>query len=931
MRSLRAWLLRLGGVFRGARDETDFEAQIQADIDLHVEDAIRSGMSPEEARRQALVKFGGLDAAREAMRDRRGLPFLETLVRDIAHALRVLARNKGWSAVAIASLALGVGATTSVFSVANALLLRKMPITDPDGIVTLRWEGQNRAMTSFNDYGFVPDGAVPYLFEELTPDYFFNKMKAGVSAPYATFQRVSAANTTLSELFAVGPGPTLNLIVDGKGDTATSQFVSGGFYAAAGIPPAAGRLLLPTDDTKGAPPVAVISHAYWQQRFGGDTSVVGKHVRINAAAFTIIGVSGVRQPDMIKGWPLPPDLSIALVNEPLFKHGESRLEQATNWWLVMMGRLKPGMTAAQVQANLAPAYEQSARDAANAMLATLSGDDLVDARAFGLGEKIPRLHVVSGARGAYDPAPMFRAPLAVLSILVGIVLLVVCVNLGNLSMALTTSREREIAVRRAIGATPRRVVRQILTEHLVVAILGGVASVLLAALFQNLMRLYFDGELDATVVAFAFAVAVATGLLIGIAPALRAARAPAAVPAWGGPLRRSRVTSALLVAQVMMSLVLLVGAGLFTRTLLNLRSVDPGFDADRLVLFTIDPAFNEYDAPKTEALYEGLLPKLRALPGVSSVSFSSHALLDGSVNRTLLAAEGTLNQGHSADSLVVGPDFFATMRIPLRRGRVFDTRDQASAPKVVIVNEAFARAAFGDANPVGRRISTDVDESGVQTAKAKPDIEIVGVVADTRHSSLRAAPAQVLFPHAQAAGGARTFEVRTSVPPEDVMPAIRRVVEAADSALPIIALATQTSVIENQRTQERIIALASSTLGGLTLVVSMIGLFGLLSYAVTRRTRDIAVRMALGAQRRGVLRSVLGEALILVCVGVALGLGVAVGTTRFLESLLFGLLPNDPLVLGGAVVVMLLVAAAAAYLPARRAANVDPMVALRQE
>lgn len=930
MRTLRALALRLRGAFRGAGDEGDFEAQIQADIDLHVEDAIRAGASPEEARRQALLKFGGLDAAREAWRDRRGLPFLETLVRDVAHALRVLGRNKGWSAVAIASLALGVGATTSVFSAANALLLRKMPITDPEGIVTLRWEGQNRAMTSFNDYGFVPNGAVPTLFEELTPEYFFEKMKAGVSAPYPTFQRLSAANTTLAQLFAVGPGPVVNLIVDGKGDTASSQFVSGEFYAAAAVPPAAGRLLLPSDDRKGASPVVVISHPYWQQRFGGEASVVGKHVRINAAAFTIVGVSGLRQPDMIKGWPSPPDVTIALANEPLFLHGESRLVQGTNWWLVMMGRLRPGVTAAQVQANLASAYDLAMRDAVASMLATLSADDRAEAKTWGFGEKFPRLRVVSGTRGAYDPAPMLQAPLAILAILVGIVLLVVCVNLGNLSMALTTSREREIAVRRAIGATPRRMIRQILTEHLVVAILGGVASLLIAYLFQDLMRLYFDGAFDATVVAFAFAVAVATGLLIGIAPALRAARAPAAVPTWGGPLRSSRATSALLVVQVMMSLVLLVGAGLFMRTLLNLRSVDPGFDAGHLVLFTIDPAFNQYDPAKTATLYEELTRRLRALPGVSSVSFSSHALLDGSVNRTMLAAEGALDRGHTADSLVVAPDFFATMRIPVHSGRVFDGRDSASGPKVVIVNEAFARAAFGDANPVGRRVSTDVDEPGGET-KAKADTEIVGVVANTRHSSLRAAPAQIFLPHAQSTAGPRTFEVRTKVPPEDLMPAIRKVVDAADAALPILALSTQVSAIENLRRQERIIAVASSTLGGLTLVVSMIGLFGLLSYAVTRRTRDIAVRMALGAQKRGVLRSVLGEALLLVGIGTAIGLGVAVATTRYLESLLFGLLPNDPLVLGGAVVMMLVVAAAAAYLPARRAANVDPMVALRQE
>ena len=927
MRTLRALALRLRGMFRRASDEREFEAQIQADIELSVEDAIRAGLSPDEARRQALVQFGGLDATREAWRDRRGLPFLETLAHDVVHALRVLRRNKGWAAVAIASLALGVGATAAVFSATHALLLRQMPVTHPDEIVTLRWEGQNKATLNFQDYGFVPNGVVDTLFGEITPETFFDVVRAGATGSYPTFQRLGAANTTLAEFFAVGPGPTMNLIVDGKGDTASSQFVSGGFYAAAAVPPAAGRLILPSDDRKDAAAVAVISHAYWQRRFGGDSSIVGKQVRVNAVAFTVVGVSGPGQPDMIKGWPEPPELTIALVNEPLFRPGQSRLD-ATQWWLVMMGRLKPGATAAQAEANLAPAYEQATRDGVKAMLATLSAEDRVQAAEFGFGEKIPRLRVMAGARGAYDPAPMLRVPLAVLAILVGIVLLVVGVNLGNLSMALTTSREREIAVRRAIGAGPRRVIRQILTEHVVVAVLGGAASLVIAWLFLELMRLYFDGQFDAAVVAFAFAVAVTTGLLIGIAPALRAARDAPGVPAWGGPVRRSRVTSALLVAQVMLSLVLLVAAGLFMRTLLNLRSVDPGFDAERLVLFTIDPSFNQYDPGRAGRLYEELTQKLRAVPGVASVSYSSHAMLDGNFNRTVLAAEGSLDRGHGADSLTVSPDFFKTLRIPFRRGRTFDDHDTAKGPKVVIVNEAFAREVFGKEDPVGRRVSTDVDEAGAKTAKA--DVEIVGVVADTRNT-LRKLPPQVFFPQAQQSDGQRTFEVRTSLPAEDVMPAIRRAVEAVDSALPIMALSTQATTIENQRTQERIIAVASSTLGGLTLAVSMIGLFGLLSYAVACRTRDIAVRMSLGAEKRRVLRSVLGEALLLVGLGTAIGLGVAVATTRFLESLLFGLLPNDPAVLGGAVVMMLTVAAAAAYLPARRAANVDPMVALRQD
>jgi predicted permease len=587
----------------------------------------------------------------------------------------------------------------------------------------------------------------------------------------------------------------------------------------------------------------------------------------------------------------------------------------------MMGRLKPGLTAANVEANLGPIYEQACRDAASAMLSSLSVEDSQDARKYGFGERIPSVNVVSGARGAYDPLPTLQVPLAILGILVGILLLVVCANLVNLSLALTTSRQREIAVRRAIGATRGRLIRQILTEHLVIATFGGGASLLVAYLFQELLRHYFPLAFDSTTVAFAFVAAGVTALVIGILPALRASGSPE-----GRSTRRAPLASGLLVTQVVMSLALLVGAGLFLGTLFNLQNVDPGFNSDGLVLFTIEPAFNQYDDTKTEALYNELTTNLSALPGVTSVSFSSSSLLGNAWSTSEVYAEvnGSPTPKQSAFTLVVHEDFFHTMEIPLRRGRTFNAGDNAAAPKVAIVNEAFARRLFDDADPLGRRFGGDENNTD--------EFEIVGVVADTRHRSLRAAPPQMFFrPHLQADQGARTFEVRTGSSAEAMMPAIRQVVQAADPALPVIALSTYTSSLQVQWTQERIIALASVTLGGLTLVVSMIGLFGMMSYSVARRTKEIAIRMAIGAQSGGVLRSVLGEALTLVVIGILIGLGVALATTRFLKTLLYGLSPTDPAVIGGAVLLMLAVAAAAAYLPARRAAKVDPMVALREE
>lgn len=925
MRALRAWIMRVGGVLGRRRHERDFDEQMQADIDLQIEDGIRAGLGESEARRAALVSIGGVAAAKEAWRDRRGLPVLETFLRDVLHASRVLRRNKGWSAVAILSLALGVGANAAVFSAAYALLLRPLPLPDAANLVTLRWEGENKAWTGFVDYGYVP-GSFGSGWLAAQPDFSTDALRGGVTGAFATYRRLDSAQRTLTELFASGRGPTVNLIVDGYGDTATSQFVSGNYFAALRLAPAAGRLIQPADDAQGAPPVVVLSHGYWLRRFGGSPSVIGKEVRINAAVFTIVGVSAAGLPDPALVEPAQPELSIPIAGEPLFAQGESRLEQTTNWWLVMMGRLRPGIAAHQVEADLGPLYEQVTRDAIASLIGSLPSEDQQEARKMGFGTKIPRLRVVSAERGAYDPLhPALRFPLAILGILAAIVLLVVWVNLGNLSLALTTAREREIAVRRAIGAAPGRIVRQVLTEHALVAVLGGAASLGSAWLFQQLLRTYFAAPFDSAVIGFTFAIAALTGIVVGTLPALRASRGPEMPQPGGGSSRRSRLASGLLVSQVVLSFVLLIGAGLFLRTLYNIRAAAPGFDAERLALLTIDPAFNQYDDVEAGALYGALAAEFKTLPGVSSVSFSSQALVDGNFSQRSAYAPETAGRKYAAYLVVAAPDFFSTLGIPLRAGRVFGPQDPVE-PKIAVINEALAASLFGDANPVGRRFGMGME------ADEDVDTEIVGVVANTVYGNLRTStPRMIFIPHAQSAGGPRTFQVRTAGSPADLLPAIKKIVAAADSSLPIVRLSTQASVIESQSEQERTIALASVALGTLTLAVSMIGLFGLMSYTVSRRTRDIAIRMALGADKGGVLRSILRQGLVLVGFGTALGLAVALLSTRFLAAFLFGLAPHDPIVLIAAVLLMLGVAVLAAYLPARRAASIDPIAALRQD
>jgi predicted permease len=927
MRTLRGWVLRLAGIFRRRKDEQNFQEQIQADIELHTEDGISAGMSRADARRAALTRFGGVDAATEAWREQRGVPFLETLARDVRHTFRVLGRNKAWASVFILSLALGIGANTALFSAANVLLLRKLPVPDADGLVTLRWRGDNNVITGIVDHGYASGSTLfSWLGFNDTQEFSVDKMGAGATGSYSTFLRLRAANETLDHLFAVGHGPAINLIVDGQGDIAHSQFVSGDFYAALQIPPAAGRLILPSDDQRGSAPVAVISHDYWQRRFGGKPDIVGKQVRINGVASTIIGVSGVRLPDVIyvQG---PWDVTIPLANEPAFHQGTSRLDQPTNWWLVRMGRLKRGVTPAQVEANLGPVFAQASREAIDGELGKLNAKERKEVPP-GWGERVPKLEVVSGARGAYDPAPFQITVLAVLGILVGIVLAIIGANLVNLSLAFTTSRQREIAIHRAIGADRRRLVRQVFTEHIVVSLLGGAASLLVAYLCLDLVRLYFTVDFDWRVVAFAFVASTATGIIIGILPALRASRVPSGSLAMGGTERRSRLATGLLVAQVALSLTLLVGAGLFVRTLINLQNVNPGFDVGRLAVFTLEPGFNRYDAPKTIALYKELTTNLRALPGVSSVTLSSEPLINvlGNFSETFSDRAEPGTPPVRAKALGVQEDFFETTGIPLRIGRDFTSQDNIpEAPGVVIINEALAVALFGKENPIGRRIGSDRDVD-------QDDAEVIGVVANARHGNFRAPPHPAFYyPHLQAPAGPRTFEVRTLLDPKHLVSSIRQVVQRADPTLPIIELSILNSATEMQWRQERMIALAAGSLGALAIVVSMIGLFGLMSYAVTRRTKEIAIRMALGAESGRVLLSILREYLLIVGIGILLGFGIAVSSGRFLKALLFGLAPYDPVVLGGAILLMGIVAGLAAYLPARRAASVDPMISLRHE
>ena len=842
------------------------------------------------------------------------------MLRDIRHAVRMLLHAKGWTAVVLVSLALGIGANTAIFSAVNGLLLTQLPVREPEALVRLRYVGRNDMVTSSSDYGFTsrPGGV---------------NVRATFS--YAMYQQFLADNKTMSDVFAHAPYARVNVVVDGQADLASASISTGNFYQVLGVRARLGRTIEPADDAASAPPVAVISSKYWHTRFMTDPAVVGKTIRANNVLVTIVGViapefTGVQQPvgELT-------DIGFPLALEPqLNTFPPSRLSQPTYWWLQVMGRLKPGVTPAQVQGNLEGVFQATARAGLDSYLKGLPDAERGNARNRGRTE-VPRLRAEPGGRGVYDVDDNELRAATLLSVVVGLVLLIVCANVANLLLSRATGRQKELSVRLSLGATRGRLIRQLLTESLLLAGLGGALGLLVAYWAKGLLPTAVGRAalMDWRVLAFVLAVTTVTGVLFGIAPALRATggdvNAALKATSRGVAGSRSVLGKSLLVAQVAISLVLLVGAGLFLRTLHNLRHVDIGFNPQNLLLFRVQPQLNRYDEKKTVALYKELMDRIGAVPGVRAVALTNPPLLSGSVNSTSLYVQGRVyanprDSGEGVHRLVLSPNFFEVMEIPMVRGRTFTAQDSETAPKVVIINETAARKYFSDADPLGRRFGHSVETSG--------ELEIVGVLRDVKYNSVRdAAPPTMYVPYLQTRAASAALAVRTAMDPAAVTGAVRDAVRQVDPNLPMVDISTQLEQIERRFQQEKMFAQAYTLFGLLALVLAAVGLFGVMSYSVARRTSEIGIRMALGAQRGDVLGLVMRESMVLVGVGVLLGVAIALGTGRFVSTLLFGLPPSDPVSVAAAIAVMVSVAALAGFLPARRAARVDPMVALRYD
>ncbi len=847
-------------------------------------------------------------------------------MRDLKFALRQLLKNRGFTGVVVVTLALGIGANTAVFRLVNDVLLRTLPVKSPGELVLFRnveAPGGRLSRSGENNGSIDPRTG----------------RNASTSFSLLQFQRFRDYHPALAAVFAFAPINRVNVLIDGQPETITlGQLVSGDYHAGLGVTAIVGRTLTAADDQPAAPVVAVISYRYWESRFGRDPGVVGKAIQVNRVPVTVIGVT---RPGFAGTMQVGESADITLA---LAQHTRVQANRAVSrsqpwyWWIRVMGRLAPNTTAAQAAASLEPAFQEAAREGwiAGRSLDTTPGTSMPG---------LATLAADPGGQGEDDRRRQYAQSLRVLMGLVGIVLLAACANVANLLLVRGAARRREIAVRLALGASRARIVRQLLAECLLLALGGAMAGSLFVYWSRGLLvglrqfggaPAVLDLPLDARVLGFTIGVAAATALLFGLLPALRATRLDLSSEFQSGSrllgdAGRSRLGQSLMIVQIALSLVLLVSTGLFVHTLRNLQNVDPGFNARRLLLFSIDAASAGYTPQQFVLLHERLRERLENVPGVGATTFARVALLAGvRANRRISVAGYTPTPGESMIFNLNGiaPSFLAAMEIPLMLGRGFDSRDDADGAPVVIVNQAFSRKFFGDSSPIGRTLRF----SGRNPTEAATDIEIVGVARDAKYTGVRGpTPATMYVPAAQMLDGTASYYVRAAADPASITPAIRAAVRDLDPTLAIIDLHTQDEQIDRLTSEERLFARLSGFFGVLSLILASVGLYGLMSFVVLRRTGEIGLRMALGALPAHVLRMILRDAFVLVGLGLVLGVAAAFGASRFIASMLFELSPVDPLTYGSVAVVLMTVALLASLFPARRAANVDPMTALRSE
>jgi predicted permease len=881
-------LRRLLTLFSRRRIEREFEAELDDHLTLLRDRYIRQGMSPAEAERAARRQFGSVLQTQEAHRDRIGFPGLENLVRDALYGVRALFRSPGFTAVAVLSLALGIGANTAIFSVIDAVLLRELPVADPERLAVVA-------------IPLVKRGEVTY----------------GQSFSYPEFRHLRDQSRQLEGVFCFR-SHSLSVGFGGSVERMPGALVSGNYFSLLGLHLALGTAIDPADDTlpgSGGPrgPIAVLSHRYWK-RIGGSPSIIGKVMDINGHPFTVVGVG----PPGFTGTEIGEEADVfapMMMQSVLTPENPNALEQRRNVWLRIMARLAPAAGPRQAESELTLLHQRFLNEDVQRM------QSLTAERRRLLAEQ--RIVLLPGSTGISGLRKQYGTLLMILMVVVGLVLLIACANVANLALARAAARQREIAVRLALGASRGRLLSLVLTENLLLALTGTGAGLLLSFWARDLLvRALVPGRslevsLDLRVLAVTFATGLASGVLFGLIPAIQSGRTSWVRPT-GMPIRR--VGRFLVAAQVALSALLLIGAGLFLRTLLNLRTIDPGFARQNILLANTDPELNGYSAERTKLFYRNLLEAARSFPGVRLASMADSSPLDNHTFWDFYLGKEQV----SSQVTKIAPGYFDLMNIRLLFGRDFTEQDRTGAPAVALVNESFARKFFPGESAVGKRFGI---------GRGETNIEIVGVVQDSRYTGLRESGGPMLYvPYQQnRLFDAMVLHLRTAGNPAPVIAALREEVRRLDPNLPVYNIHTVEEQIDRTLAGENLMATVAALFGFLALLLSAAGVYGVMAYSVSRRTREVGIRVALGAGRGTITGLILRDAGVLVAAGVVAGVPAAYVLARLVSSRFFGVSPWDAPSIAAAVFALAIAGLLAAWIPARRAAAVDPMAALRSE
>ena len=899
-----SWLRKLLRTFDPNPLDRALDDELRFHLEQRADEFIARGMTPEDARREAALLFGNRTAVQESARDRDILVWLETTMQDVRYALRGMRHRPGFTAAAVISLALGIGANTAIFTLLDQVLLRNLPVRSPQQLVQIKQTGIVYG-TTFGDDTF----------------------------SYPLYKDIRDRNQVFSGV--VGQFPvTLTVAFGSHTERVDGELVSGNYFDVLGVGAAIGRTFTPQDDvTPGGHPLAVLDYDYWMSRLAGDPEIVGRTITVDGLPLTVIGVSRKGFSGLILG--NAPRIRIPLAMKSQMTQGifaeDFNLTNRRAYWVEVFARLKPGVTRPNAQASLAPLmhslYSMEVREKGFENAPGNVKDSFVKS-------SVSLLPASRGKSWLKD----YEAPLRILLAMVGVVLLIACANVANLLLARSAARQREMALRLAIGASGGRIVRQLLIECLLLSLAGGAAGLALAAWMDRvLLRFLASSNLDARpdlrILMFTLAVSVLTGILFGLAPAF-AARGVDVAPSLKVDERVAgakpvRFRGALVIAQVALCALLLVAAGQFVRSLANLQRIDMGMRPQNVLQFAVNPSMNGYNKKQSGQFYRALLEKLRALPGIDSVGASALALLgqDWWGPAITVDLSGPQSGEDNPNATLVSAGYLATLGVPLELGRDFSPDDATGRRGMVLVNQAFAKRYYGNLNPVGRRIALGNDPG------IKPDLEIIGVVRDSKFYDVRQPIRPLIYFDNDQNDDIQQINVylRTSADPARIFTEVRRTLASLDPTVPPFAMRTLDEQAELTLARDRMVTTLAAIFGAVAALLAAVGIYGLMSFNVTRRTREIAVRMALGADTGSVTWMVLRQVLLLGGAGIALALPLAWMLMGVVQSQLFGVRPHDPASLGIAVAILAVVAVVAGYLPVRRAARVEPMAALRGE